>query len=201
MLSCISLDYGRFFKTAFEKSIWDLSIFECLTTTVTVVLMCNCCSSFPFSWRSQRLRNVDAEAWSKLSVFRKADVCFSTQSLIAQKKLGRVFAPACYLLSTWFSFEDFFFSNLFESTLLFWDVGLYFLNLRITQISCRGIIHPWLSSFYFIVLFLIGDEFVVLPFSIDEGFQGSEKPLQITILMYWVLLVFKKHTSVPFWSQ
>lgn len=81
------------------------------TTSVTVVLICSCCSSFPFSWRSQRLRNVDAEAWSKLSVFCKAEVCFSTQSLIAQKKLGRVFAPACYLLSTWFSFEDFFFSK------------------------------------------------------------------------------------------
>lgn len=89
------------------------------TTSVTVVLLCSCCSSFPFSWRSQRLWNVDAEAWSKLSVFCKAEVCFSTQSLIAQKKLGRVFAPACYLLSTWFSFEDYFFPNLFEGILLF----------------------------------------------------------------------------------
>lgn len=78
-------------------------------SSVTVVLICSCCSSFPSSWRSQRLWDVDAEAWSKLSVFCNAEVCFSTQSLIAQKKLGRVFAPACYLLSTCFSFENSFF--------------------------------------------------------------------------------------------
>lgn len=39
--------------------------------------------------------------------FARQEFAFQ-QSLIAQKKLGRVFAPACYLLSTWFSFENFF---------------------------------------------------------------------------------------------
>lgn len=141
MLSHISLEYERFFKTVFEKvfaNVWviftarpqrDLCIlplgqrpgFEEVEDSMGFSwpgihqynychsCLCSCCSSLTFSWRSQILRNVDAEAWSKLSVFCKAEVCFSTQSLTAQKQLGRVFAPACYLLSTWFSFEDFFF--------------------------------------------------------------------------------------------
>lgn len=70
-------------------------------------------------WRSQRLWTVDAEAWSKLSVFCKAEVCFSAQSLIAHKELGRAFAPASCLVSIWVSFENFSSLNVFESSLLF----------------------------------------------------------------------------------
>jgi len=80
-------------------------------------------------WRSQGLWNVDAEAWSKLSVFCKAEVCFSAQSIIAQKKLGRVFAPACYILATWFSFENLFFLIYLRLLSFFKMLGFFFLIL------------------------------------------------------------------------